>query len=144
MPPSFLLHRQVWSMRAVELLASSSFGLAVARSSRFLRSQTSSRPLTSKFLRSSSTRTITLPPTLLFAVSALEKRQYAAQSMESADSAPVEFPADFCELLTRASSHGPGFKVDANSVEIVREPSEFFNSLVVRGKHNSCLSVPLP
>lgn len=55
--------------------------------------------------------------------------------MEKGEEANLEVPgfyADFCDLLSYASAHGPGFRVDASSVEIVLEPSSFYDQLLVR------------
>jgi len=75
------------------------------------------------------------PMSLLLATSGLDSRDYSSQSMESRASLDEEVPgfyADFCDLLSYASAHGPGFQVDANSVEIVKDPASFYDQLVVR------------
>jgi hypothetical protein len=81
-----------------------------------------------------------VPTTLLFAVSVIDSRSYSTQSMEStaeSSSKPTEINTDFCDFLSYASSHGPGFRVDPNSIEIVRDPSSFFNELMVCKAENS-------
>jgi hypothetical protein len=119
-------------MRATVLRIKGSLERAVATTSRNWRNSTPPHLLASRTSSQGQSRVITLPPTLLFAVSTQEKRHQASRSMESASFPPAQIPTHFCDLLSRASSHGPGFKVDAKSVEIVREPVDFFNSLVVR------------
>lgn len=74
-------------------------------------------------------------PEIFIGVSAMDRRDYTVRSEKSdeKDENNVAFiNPDFCDLLEFASNHGPGFPIDPDSVEILKDPSDFYDSLVVR------------
>lgn len=76
-----------------------------------------------------------LSPTLLIAATATNIRSFSSRTMESEEpKQPVVGTEnlDFCTLMGYASTHGPGFPVDAASISVIREPSSFFDELAVR------------
>lgn len=54
------------------------------------------------------------------------------EAVHQATTNGVQVPSSFQELIHRAASSGPGFKVDPASIDIIHDPADFFNQLLVR------------